>query len=227
MHKIDALKELKELLDERKFEECLFLSEDIMNSTRNKPYLLYLRSQCYSGLNQHDQAVLELKEALKLEPKGGNYHGALASCYVEMGKGQINKDDAKYHEFLDLALECLKESLARGATKNHRTWNSLGDISVLKGDYEVAKEYYDKAIGIADYDWWAYNGKGLIFQKEGNYAKSLEHFDKAIECLNKILASKTEKTNLDKNGIALQQVKERREECKKMAESSKNGFEFH
>lgn len=132
----------------------------------------------------HDPLALEyLNTAIRIDPKNTNAMYGVAMYYQELGK--IEQAEEVYKQILDI-------------NSNHKdAWHNRGYIQLFTyGDYDLAIEYFTRAIQCDDTfieaianRGCAYELKGDINNAEGDFrtALSLDHtFEPAIEGLKRI-----------------------------------------
>jgi Putative Zn-dependent protease, contains TPR repeats len=216
----DPLKEIQTLIFNREFDKANKGLDEHAKSNEITPYFLYLRGQCFMGNKKYDEALNEFKKALEKNPKGGNFHSVLGSCYAEVAEEQT-PDSENYQAYQDLALKYLEEGLQRGANyKIYRSYNTIADIYVKKGNITKALENYEAAIKDEPDDWWAYNGLGVLYQKKKEYTKAIEHFTKALAKLSLKTDNGRSDERLMEFANVSSQIEARIEECRKALEEN-------
>jgi tetratricopeptide (TPR) repeat protein len=58
--------------------------------------------------------------------------------------------------------------------------NQLGRLYASRGEYQKARELYDRTVAIDPYYIEGTTNKGITYQKEGNWDKALEYFQQAV-----------------------------------------------
>ena len=91
------------------------------------------------------------------------------------------------------------------------SYNNIGVVYRIQGDYAKALEYYGKASGIwarvlgPDYPSTAssYNNIGVVYYVQGDYAKALEYYGKALDIRERVLGPDHPDTAGSYNNIGL------------------------
>ena len=123
------------------------------------------RAVAYQDKGEHDKAIGDYTEALRLEPK-------LTDAYYNRGiayrkKGKHDKAIADFTEAIRLRPQDAEAYRNRGTTY----WR--------KGDYDKAFADYTEAIRLNPEDAEAYHSRGLAYEKKGQKLKAEEDFAQA------------------------------------------------
>ena len=193
------------LAQAKQLEICLQLMDktDYMYSRYEASKLLLeafavIRSKNYQGIKN---AKKKLVIALSIEPKAAYLHNAMGLLYSMEQKN----DSAHYHFNVsrkliaswstpihnlsdnlmlqnkrEAAKQLINESLGVGV-KDANTFVQLGLIYENEGIYQLAEEYYKKAIEMQPNSPYIAQKLSRLYQSKGNEIESQKWFDKAIQ----------------------------------------------
>jgi len=134
-----------------------------LNSRKTEAYRG--RGLAYTKLGNLDQAVINFKKAIDLEPIAGNYF-SLGSCYLQFDQAQN-------------ALKCL--DLAIKYDPSNITYLCVRAAAyVLLRRFDLAILEYDKVIKIEPNNPIYYVGRGYQYYELGQFQKSIADYDIAI-----------------------------------------------
>ena len=141
--KMDAyLQKALALNRQKEYEDCInFINTNILNSKSvmndgSEDSVYYLLGDCYSQLEDYEQAAEYYNSAIEANPENGNYYrdGAIMEAYCG------NTDKAQ--EFMETAKE-------KGLDTTEVNYVD-GEIKYSKGDYEDARSIFQKCIEDSD-----------------------------------------------------------------------------
>ena len=141
--KMDAyLQKALALNRQKEYEDCInFINTNILNSKSvmndgSEDSVYYLLGDCYSQLEDYEQAAEYYNSAIEANPENGNYYrdGAIMEAYCG------NTDKAQ--EFMETAKE-------KGLDTTEVNYVD-GEIKYSKGDYEDARRIFQKCIEDSD-----------------------------------------------------------------------------
>jgi Tfp pilus assembly protein PilF len=125
------------------------------------------RAWAWHEKGQHDRALADQNEAVRLAPMNKSFRSNRGETYLALGK--FDQALADFNEAIRLAPKYAGTYLLR-AVAHH----ALGDRSAALRDCEEAARI-DPTFGEA------YNSAGLIYLQRRDYAKALERFNKCVE----------------------------------------------
>ncbi len=141
------------------------LGQYLMEDPHN-PYALLNTGKIHYELGNRELAKTYLEEALKYKPDLYEGLRLLADIYTDRGE-------------LDKAVEIYKRLAEIRPSAD--IFNNLGYILQLKGDYEGAIKYFDKAVKLNPNLAEAYYNKALSLRRLGRFEEALKWYTKAIE----------------------------------------------
>ena len=104
----------------------------------------YRRAEGYMAKNNHAKAVLELRDALQLEPRNGSCHALLGSVHLKQGQGTM----ARIHFDKALEIEPTNAIALEGKQKLEKTTGTSGNSkNSTQKPNSKAKKTDDKAGG--------------------------------------------------------------------------------
>lgn len=141
--KMDAyLQKALALNKQKEYEDCInFINTNILNSKSvmndgSEDSVYYLLGDCYSQLEDYEQAVEYYNSAIEANPENGNYYrdGAIMEAYC----GNTDK-----------AQELMETAKEKGLDTTEVNYVD-GEIKYSKGDYEDARSIFQKCIEDSD-----------------------------------------------------------------------------
>lgn len=141
--KMDAyLQKALALNRQKEYEDCInFINTNILNSKSvmndgSEDSVYYLLGDCYSQLEDYEQAVEYYNSAIEANPENGNYYrdGAIMEAYC----GNTDK-----------AQELMETAKEKGLDTTEVNYVD-GEIKYSKGDYEDARSIFQKCIEDSD-----------------------------------------------------------------------------
>ena len=112
-------------------------------------------------------------------------------------------------------------------------WSKIAFQLEKAGNYEQAKEYYQKAVDLDPNKYEAYTNLGLIYVREGEYVKAIKCYQKTIELipddwrcyynLGVVYNNMGDEENALKQVVELREINEneRADELKELVDSKK------
>jgi tetratricopeptide (TPR) repeat protein len=119
-------------LAQRRFSECLSLSDYLLRAEPKKVGVLLTRSYCARRSGRLLSAAEDLKRLAAFDPSEPIYQTELADVYIQMGN-------------FGLATEHL-QTASRLDSSNSQLWIKLGDLAYRRNDYSEAEKQYSKAL---------------------------------------------------------------------------------
>jgi Flp pilus assembly protein TadD len=122
---------VRQLFEREQFEQVVVVASDLLKGQKTS-FLLKARGESFSKLNFHQKAIIDLKEALEIDPKCFKTHNNIALAYKETG-------------FLNLASEHLVIAikLQPDFAEAH---NNRGNVMAEQAMMEGARMSYIRAI---------------------------------------------------------------------------------
>jgi tetratricopeptide (TPR) repeat protein len=148
-----------------RYEEALAYYRKAELFDKNRVWNLRRIAQCHWMLQQYDQSVESLKEALQQEPDNNRLHITLANCYL-----YLKKYDTALHHYL-------KVELTSG--ENPEVLRPLAWCYFLTGKFEEAKFYYEKLMEDAP-NQYDFMNLGHVFLCTGGQRKALDCYLESI-----------------------------------------------
>jgi tetratricopeptide (TPR) repeat protein len=121
---------------------------------------------CQGMLNNYSEAEKAFQEEIKLVPNISNPHDSYAAILLKMGK--YDESIAQYKKSLEL-----DPSFSFSLT-------GLGDNCIFKGDYELARKYYQECFDKASVIDWKFNSlfsRATSYVHEGKIENAIKTFD--------------------------------------------------
>jgi tetratricopeptide (TPR) repeat protein len=149
----------------------------------------------YAGRKQNNQAIAYFQRAMRLRPNYPDAHLNLGLVYDAMGKTseaelqlraavaleplsvQARNELGNFYLHAGRLQEALMQFQASVASiPNTEAMDSLGDISMRRGERYAAEQDYRQAIGLDDFDWHAHFGLAAILEAQGRAAQAAEQY---------------------------------------------------
>lgn len=184
-------------LNEKKYDQVISKSQELLESDNNLAILHILIGVCYSFKDQHINAIPSYKFALKIEPNN-------EETYRNLGKSlrKVNK--------FDDALIAFERSIEL-KNNNPDAYFNLGLIYLDSNDLFESIKNFKKAIKYNNLFYQAYYNLGIVYdlignirESEKNYKKTLEINTKHLKALNNL---STLYINSNKNSEAIKLLK--------------------
>lgn len=154
------------------FEGALGLFEEILEE-KHDAEALYGRACALFRCEEYDDSLKDLNELLKEDPKNSLVLHTRALVY---GACERLKDSIK-----DL------EKVVTLKAESVEAWCDLGGAYLLKKEYALANEYFDKGIDIDKTCPDSWFGKGMVALEKKEYKKAIEFLNAAIRLDAKFL----------------------------------------
>ena len=151
-----------------------------------------VRGQIYSYLNLNRQSISEFQKCLVLahdiKPKvDSDYCLSLTYENLYIVYDNVDKADSVVY-FMNKnreLLESMDESFAYRNMVN--LYTSYGNLYSMNGDFDLAKEYFDKALNLTEKHQYPYKSRTYIFL--GDMEVEKENYDSALVFYKKALAN--------------------------------------
>ncbi len=124
-------------------------------------------AQIYLKQGEYKKAIIEYRNALKLEPKSVELHNNLGIAYQK---------DQQFEE----ALKAFQTALQLNPNYA-QTYNNMGNVYESLGDFQNAQKYYERAIELKPDLADAYNNLGILYGKQGNLERSVKILKQALK----------------------------------------------
>jgi len=125
---------------------------------------------------EFEEAAAKFKELLETHPELYQVQINLGNCYKEMG--EYERALSAYSALLERAKEG-KDSLQGDENAAHAL-AAMGEVCILKGDMESARQYLQQAVDVFPGDESVVFKVGEIFFNQGEAARGIEYYDRAI-----------------------------------------------
>ncbi|MBI1249122.1 tetratricopeptide repeat protein [bacterium] len=96
---------------------------------------------------------------------------------------QLREIDARFHSGQIREVKIDLEMYLQEHPKSFRGWSLLGWAHLNSGNFESAKQCFDKSIAINAQSDNAYVGLGSMYRRQGDMAKARESYKRAIDIL--------------------------------------------
>ena len=146
---------------------CTRIADDKAEITEHRAIAFYNRGVSYGAKGEHDRAIADYDQAIKLKP---DYPDAFVHRGISYGaKGEHGRAIADYDQAIklkpDYAIAFVHRGISYGA----------------KGEYDRAIANYDQAIKLnPDYPD-AFVHRGISYYAKGDYDRAIADFDRAIK----------------------------------------------
>ncbi len=124
------------------------------------------RGLAYQSLGNHDRAVQDFDEALRLDPK---------NFFAYFNRGGSHNANGEF----DRAIADYDEAIRRGL-KYAGAYNERGLAYYNKGDEDRALRDFDEAIRLDPKIAIAYRNRGTLYSNRGEYGRAVRDLDEAI-----------------------------------------------
>ncbi len=125
------------------------------------------------------EEALEVFEEFKIKYPGiYQVHLNIAICYLK--KGELDKAETEFQFVLDKTLELHGDYTADPAA-SLRAFSGLGELYILKGDFEKGQDYLTKALAISPEDEVAAYNVGQIFFSNQRPDEAIKYYKLAIQ----------------------------------------------
>lgn len=132
----------------------------------DKTIALNNRGNAYLASGQHDRAIEDYNEAIRLNPeKFLSFHNR---GYAYLQKGQ-------YHE----AIKDFNQAALLNATSIH-VFNHRGHSYIALGQHDRAVADFDQAILLDPKNPASFNNRGVVYLRQGDNERAIEDFSEAI-----------------------------------------------
>jgi tetratricopeptide (TPR) repeat protein len=135
-------------------------------SGRDLAFAFYRRGNAYSQKGDHDRAISDYDQAIRLNPSHANSFSNRGVAYAH--KGDYDRAILNYGEAIRL-------------NPNHAdAFSNRGVAYARKGDYDEAIQNYDQAIRLNPKHASALYDRGNAYRRKGDYDRAIENYDEAI-----------------------------------------------
>jgi Flp pilus assembly protein TadD len=140
------------------------------------PYMA--RTSCYRLLGQMDDALADIRQAIRLGPNFAGPHNNLAWFLATCPDPKL-RDPARAVEAARKAVEL--------APQDSGTWNTLGAALYRAGDWKAAISALEKSVALAHDNQLAFNGFFLAMARSqlGQKGEARTWYDKAVAWMEK------------------------------------------
>lgn len=138
----------------------------LLITTENLSVIHNNRGTAYSSKGDHDRAILDLNEAIRLSPNH-------AYMYRDRGIDYSEKSD------YDLAIQDYNEAI-RLNPNDTSVYVVRGDAYKEKGDYDRAIQDFDEVIRLDPTYARAYSDRGSAYSGKDDYDRAIQDYDQAI-----------------------------------------------
>ena len=180
---MEQLEKAIELFKEKKYENSLFLLDEILKENENDFAALRHKGLCYIELKQFEKALICLKKAFELN-KTPEYEGELGVCYYLLKQ----YDSAQIHliqSVVENYNEYFAKTLEKALLSKHNDDAMLGlkllmhennpkDIYILRDitnlaqklkKFDIAIEFFEILLKLCPNDYVAWNNFGLVLEE--------------------------------------------------------------
>jgi len=162
-----------EALKNKNFPFAVACFHDTIRSDPKSSEAYYYRGMAYDGKGDHEKAVVDFREAARLNPKR---HVALTdkimSAYISWGLACKSKWDYVG------AVKAFDEAI-RLNPKDAKALNNRGLALVAVREYDRAIKDFTEAIRLDPNFSGAFNNRGFAYQSKGDYENAAKDFDMA------------------------------------------------
>jgi tetratricopeptide (TPR) repeat protein len=130
------------------------------------------RAMVYIAFGEYGKALVDISRAIILDPDNSEYYsnrGAIYQCIKEKTRA--------FHDF--------KTAVSLNSN-NFIAYFNLGNIFIEQGNWEFAKDSFDKSISICP-DIRTFMNRGIIHMMLKNYKDAVQDFSNALEYQNEFL----------------------------------------
>jgi tetratricopeptide (TPR) repeat protein len=153
------------LFRNNKLEESLTLTNKLLELKKSS-MVYFLRGLIFSNMNQHEVAIFEYSNAIKLEPD-------FVDAYYNRG--------IEYNHLSKHKEALIDFQIALDIHPDHDIYNNIGYSHNKLGNYNDALKAYNNAIRLKSDYWFSYNQRALIHLKLNEIDLALLDTEKALE----------------------------------------------
>jgi len=126
----------------------------------------------------YDQALQVFEEFMGKNPEIYQVHLNIGTCYLK--KGDLDKAEAEFKLVLDKTLEAHGD-LKKDPDVSLRATTGLGEVSLLRGDFDSAQKHFAQAVDISPQDETAaYNVGEMLFSNQ-KIDEAIRYLELAIQ----------------------------------------------
>jgi tetratricopeptide (TPR) repeat protein len=144
---------------------CTALVQTHQDTAQNLSIMYNNRGNAYNRKGDHDRAIQDFSEAIRLSPQFGYYNNRGVDYYE---KGDY-----------DHAIQDFNEAI-RLSPNDTFAYATRGDAYNRKRDYDRAIQDFDEAIRLDGSYARAYYGRGLAYNSKDDYDRAIQDFNEAI-----------------------------------------------
>jgi lipoprotein NlpI len=145
---------------------CTQTIESRQLSGKSLAFAFYKRGNAYYGKGDHDRAILDYDQAIRLNPSHANSHSNRGAAYAR--KGDYDRAIQDYDEAIRLNPNHANAFSNRGVAYGH------------KGDYDRAIQDYDQAVRLNPNYVNAFYNRGNAYRRKGDYERAVLNYDQVI-----------------------------------------------
>lgn len=155
-------------------DRAIFLANSLLKQEPQSAIALAIRGTAYSFQDQHEQALRDLTEAIRLDPQYAWAYVRRARAYRYLNSGERARQDIERALSLLANPSSALEYEARGAAYSFR------------GDYDRAVSDFTKAIDLNSGFTLAYISRGYGYLLKGNFDAAIRDYTQAITLNSKL-----------------------------------------
>jgi len=142
------------------FQKSIHIKSDFFDAHFNLLQLFY-------DLKKYDEAIIQSKECLKINPESKGTFLTLGNSYNHLN--QVKESEKNFREILKINSE------------DSDAYYSLGNLYKKEADYEKAIDNYKLAIKFNNNYFAAYNNLGSLYQEIGKFDLAISNFKSVIK----------------------------------------------
>jgi eukaryotic-like serine/threonine-protein kinase len=120
----------------------------------------------YEGTGKYDDAVIQYRKAVELDPTSDDAIRGLASAYAKLGK-------------TDEAEKTFQVAIA-ARPQYWKGYNSLGALYAGEGRYDESAKMFAQVIALAPDSFRGYSNLGAVYIREGRYPEAIKFLQSSI-----------------------------------------------
>ena len=162
----DELKKLIQMYNQQEFEKAIDYANIINNKYPKKSIVYNILGAIYTKIKLFDNAIINYKEAIKLDPNNSELYNNLGVAY---------KLNFSISEAINQLIKAIKIN-----NNYSEAYYNLGNCNNELGDYIIAENYYKKAIKLKPNYAEAYNNLSVSLNFQKKYQEAEDSVKKAI-----------------------------------------------
>lgn len=166
---VPKIKKINDLIEEKKYDIAIKKLKDLLNNLKDESYkskVHELLGDCYYSIGDYSFAVVEYKKSISDGFEDNKRLLSLARSLFKIGRNE---------EALAQYMSILKRDL-----NNIDVYIEIGIIYYNNLQYEIADNYFDKAIGIDPRNIKALKYKGICAVNMGKYDEAIGNLTMAV-----------------------------------------------